>query len=139
MDSDVAGAMRAQGSSCALSCAAPSRDVMLMKSMFLALFMLFSVSHAHAADAPALPPAWTEIGVTVDMPYAQAKALLLKAGWVAEAPDNDGDPSFAAHPEVDCGQGWDAICSAGFSRKNEAYGLVLTPTDDGNLRVQGVF
>jgi len=112
---------------------------MLMKSMFLALLLLFSVSHVHAADAPAMPPAWTEIGVTVGMPYAQAKALLLEAGWVAEAPDNEGDPSFAAHPEVDCGQGWDAICSAGFSRSNEAYGLVLTPTDDGNLRVQGVF
>ena len=110
-----------------------------MKSMFLAVVLLLSVGHAHAADAPSLPAAWTQIGITVGMPYAQAKALLIKAGWLASAPDNEGTPVFAAHPEVACGQGWDAICSAGFSRKNEAYGLVLTPTDDGNLRVQGVF
>ncbi len=112
---------------------------MPMKPMFLSLLLLLFAGHVHAADAPALPAAWTQIGITVGMPYAQAKALLLTAGWIAGAPDNEGDPVFAAHPEVDCGQGWDAICSAGFSRKNEAYGLALTPTDDGNLRVQGVF
>jgi len=117
----------------------PTLDVMPMKSVFLALLLLLSAGHVHAAETPQLPPSWTAIGITVGMPYAQAKALLMKAGWVASAPDNDGDPVFAAHPEVDCGQGWDAICSAGFSRRIEAYGLVLTPTDDGNLQVQGVF
>ena len=112
---------------------------MPMKSMFLSVVLLLSAGHVHGADAPPLPTAWTQIGITVGMPYAQAKALLIKAGWVASAPDNEGTPVFAAHPEVDCGQGWDAICSAGFHRGNEAYGLVLTPTDDDTLLVQGVF
>lgn len=112
---------------------------MLMKSMFLAVVLLLSVSRVHAADAPSLPAAWTEIGITVGMPYAQAKVRLIKAGWLASAPDSEGAPVFAAHPEVECGQGWDAICSAGFHRGNEAYGLVLTPTDDDKLLVQGVY
>jgi hypothetical protein len=112
---------------------------MPMKPIFLSLLLLLSAGHAHATDAPSLPAAWTQIGITVGMPYAQAKAALIKAGWVASAPDNDGDPVFAAHPEVDCGQGWDAICSAGYGRGNETYGLVLAPTDDGKLLVQGVF
>lgn len=112
---------------------------MLMKSMFLAVVLLLSVSRVHAADAPSLPAAWTEIGITVGMPYAQAKVRLIKAGWLASAPDSEGTPVFAAHPEVECGQGWDAICSAGFHRGNEAYGLVLTPTDDDKLLVQGVY
>ena len=112
---------------------------MLMKSMFLAVVLLLSVSRVHAADAPSLPAAWTEIGITVGMPYAQAKVRLIKAGWLASAPDSEGTPVFAAHPEVECGQGWDAICSAGFHRGNDAYGLVLTPTDDDKLLVQGVY
>jgi len=112
---------------------------MLMKSMFLAVVLLLSVSRVHAADAPSLPAAWTEIGITVGMPYAQAKVRLIKAGWLASAPDSEGTPVFAAHPEVECGQGWDAICSAGFHRGNEAYGLVLTPTNDDKLLVQGVY
>lgn len=112
---------------------------MLMKSIFLAVLLLLSVSRVHAADAPSLPAAWTEIGITVGMPYAQAKLRLIKAGWLASAPDSEGTPVFAAHPEVECGQGWDAICSAGFHRGNEAYGLVLTPTDDDKLLVQGVY
>ncbi|MER2177238.1 MAG: hypothetical protein ABS955_06010 [Stenotrophomonas maltophilia] len=114
-------------------------DVMPMKSIFLTLLLVLSVGRVHAAETPGLPPAWAAIGITVGMPYAQAKAALIKAGWVPSAPDNDGKPVFAAHPEVDCGQGWNAICSAGFQIGNEAYGLVLTPTDDDKLVVQAVF
>lgn len=72
---------------------------MLMKSMFLAVVLLLSVGHAHAADAPSLPAPWTQIGITVGMPYAQAKALLIKAGWLASAPDNEARPFLPRIPK----------------------------------------
>ncbi|WDS36590.1 hypothetical protein [Pseudoxanthomonas sp.] len=94
---------------------------------------------AHATDEDALPAAWTTLGIKVGMPYAKAKALLLGAGWKAAAPDHEGAPAIAGNPEVDCGEGWQAVCSAGYDKDREQYAIVLTPTDDGKLLVQGTY
>lgn len=106
------------------------------------LLLAGAASRAHAAaaaDQDALPAAWSALGLKLGMPYAKARALLLGAGWKAEAAAQDGAPAFADTPEVECGQGWQAICSAGYGKGGEQYALVLGTSDDGKLLVQGTY
>lgn len=105
----------------------------------LSLLLVLPLGTLHAADASGLPASWKALGIRVGMPYAQARQALVGAGWQVEAPEAGGTPVFPATPEVECGQGRDAVCSAGYRKGTEAYGLMLETAKHGPLRVQGAY
>lgn len=53
-----------------------------------------------------------QLGLHRGMDYVPVRSALLRDGWTVEPHDYEGAPPFAAFPEVDCGQGWQAVCSA---------------------------
>lgn len=96
-----------------------------MKSLVLpALVFSISISPTHAGDAGKPPDPLQAFGLTSGMEYKAAKAALLASGWSVQ-PSAQSEAAFPASPEVECGSGLDAICSAGFSKGSEAFGLVV--------------
>ena len=78
-----------------------------------------------------------QLGLHHGMDYVPVRSALLRDGWTVEPHDYEGAPPFAAFPEVDCGQGWQAVCSAGFRRGDKVVYLAMDPTDDGHLLLLG--
>lgn len=63
-------------------------------------------------------------GIKVGMPYSRAKALMLKNGWVIDPDEVFGSSNpYKSYPEIVCGEGYDAVCAAGFSKQNRHHTL----------------
>ncbi|MCX2918585.1 hypothetical protein ORK51_00120 [Stenotrophomonas rhizophila] len=87
---------------------------------------------ATAAPAPAAAreAANRVTGVRKGMEYAQVRRMLLDAGWVPlDAEYLRPSPAYPDYPEVNCGTGWQATCSAFFFRGDYYFGVGLNPQD----------
>lgn len=96
-------------------------------------FLLVAVSVV-AADSPAKPAKRAEAdkvtGVRQGMEYTQVRRMLLDAGWVAlHADDLRPWPAYSDYPEVACGSGWQATCSAFYFRGDYYFGVGLNPLE----------
>lgn len=80
---------------------------------------------ACAGSLPAAPGA-ALADLKPGIPYSQLRHALVRSGWSpVDAPD-DVMPATAApyaYPELTCGQGYDAVCSATFRSKAGAICL----------------
>lgn len=79
-----------------------------------------------------------EIGLLLESPYAEARKRLMDLSWrpdISWGTSGVGqEPAFKAFPEVLCGHGWDAICTARLSRAGLDI-LVTVDQKDPDLRV----
>ena len=98
------------------------------------LLSLLCIPAAHAEDA--LPEQWKQLGITAGMPYAKAKRLLSAAGWQVSAAER-ADTALPDFPEIECGQGRDAVCSAGFQHAGQVVAMIVGTTPAGQPFVQG--
>ncbi|WP_333004351.1 hypothetical protein [Vibrio coralliilyticus] len=63
--------------------------------------------------------------------YKVVKSELLAKGWET-LPKQEGEISLSQrYPEITCGSGSMAICSAGFRKKQESVGIIVTDSDIG--------
>lgn len=100
------------------------------------LMFLLGAPLAHAQDA--LPDEWKQAGLTAGMPYAKAKRLLSAAGWQV-SPAQSVQTALPDFPEIECGQGVDAVCSAGFHKADQAVAMIVGTTPAGQPFVQGTY
>jgi hypothetical protein len=77
------------------------------------------------------------LGIKLKTPYANAKKLMLKNGWTLTPtiylPNH---PPYKEFPEIICGEGYDAICSAEFAKENQTM-VVSVRALQGRLVVRG--
>ena len=80
-------------------------------------------------------------GIKLKMPYAEARARMLRNGWTpdfseAELRYKGNYRPYKRFPEILCGEGFDAICSAPFT-KDEGYHSIEVREIKGMLVVRG--
>ncbi|WP_313142759.1 hypothetical protein [Stenotrophomonas sp.] len=99
--------------------------------MFGLLLVTVSVVAAASPATPAKRAAADKVtGVREGMEYTQVRRVLLDAGWVAlDAEYLRPWPAYPDHPEVNCGTGWQATCSAFFFRGDYYFGVGLNPLE----------
>ncbi len=69
-------------------------------------------------------------GVREGMEYTQVRRMLLDAGWVPlDADDLRPWPAYPDYPEVACGSGWQATCSASYFRGDYYFEVGLNPRE----------
>ncbi len=114
-----------------------------MKSIFIALLLTSTPPSAEPghiepgyimgslkANPSPMPAALKAMDAKWEMDYKTLRRFLPKAGWVA-TPREYSHPTVYGFPEVNCGQGWQAVCSSGFhkaSRKSFSGFIQQTPT-----------
>jgi hypothetical protein len=82
---------------------------------------------------------FSDPSVKADMPYATVKKNLQKAGWsVVQRSVSTEPPIYKDFPEVDCGDGYEAVCSAGFKKATKQIGIIVT-NKNGTLVVVGEY
>ncbi len=72
------------------------------------------------------------------MPYAQARDRLLKQGWTLDQTGVPKEPDYKLFPEVVCGRGFDAVCSARYQKNGIRIMLYVTDLS-GRLTVKEVY
>ena len=95
-----------------------------------ALPALFFVTLIVVVPASAATPLLTQLGLKSGMEYSSAKERMLHRGWSVDAPEPANHRPYASAPEVTCGQGWDAVCTARFINRGKAVMLTLKPGID---------
>jgi len=108
-----------------------------MKAFVLAVSLSLGVAPAIAA-AQELTGELAALGITAGMPYAKAKRLLDAAGWQATPPEST-QATLPDFPEIECGQGRDAVCSAGFHKNDQSVAMIIGTTQAGQPFVQGTY
>jgi hypothetical protein len=78
-------------------------------------------------------------GVTVGMKYDEAKARLATDSWQVSFPSSSSDAPYPTNPEIECGQGLDVVCSAGFQKGKEFLALTIAETPAHVLLVSGSY
>lgn len=91
--------------------------------------LLFAAASVVAMASPAPPAAADKVtGVREGMEYTQVRRMLLDAGWVPlDAEYLRPWPAYPDYPEVNCGSGWQATCSAYYFRGDYYFGVGLNP------------
>lgn len=79
-----------------------------------------------------MPGTLKALGARWEMDYRTLRPALLKAGWVG-TPREYSHRTILGFPEVNCGQGWQAVCWSMFRKDGRDVSLLLHPTDDGRL------
>ena len=101
---------------------------------------------AALAASPATPsptaPAKPETGATPSglykgMDYARARHLLMDDGWAVQPHDYEGRAPIERYPELDCGNGWQSVCTVGYGKDGRTLFLTLDPRTDDALTVVG--
>lgn len=64
------------------------------------------------------------LGLDLTKPYAAARKILAKTGWASDLHE-DSPHSYPEFPEIVCGNGMDAICSARFIKDGKAIQLTV--------------
>jgi len=85
--------------------------------IFLVMYSPLSVSESRPDTSELEWPVAKELrayGIKLKMPYSEAKKLMLKNGWKL-SPYEKHIPNYKRFPEITCGEGYDAICSAAYS------------------------
>ena len=80
------------------------------------------------------------IGIVLSRPYSVTKVALIKAGWKIDLEfgfDEQVQPAYPKHPEITCGNGMDAICSARYKKNDQSIMLTLD-TENPSLLVAHV-
>lgn len=97
------------------------------------------VTHAQEMAArAAMPEPWRQLGIVPGMPYAKARRLLVAAGWQVSRAESTKAP-VPDFPEIECGQGQGAVCSAGFHKDDQAIAMLVGTTLAGQPFVQGTY
>lgn len=78
-------------------------------------------------NPPPMPGAIKAMGAQWEMDYRTLRSALLKTGWNA-LPREYSHSTVLGFPEVNCGQGWQAVCSSGFRKGERELFLWLHPT-----------
>jgi len=108
-----------------------------MKTVVLAVFLSLASAPA-IASAQEMTDELAALGITAGMPYAKAKRLLDAAGWQATPPEST-QATLPDFPEIECGQGRDAVCSAGFHKNDQSVAMIIGTTQAGQPFVQGTY
>lgn len=108
-----------------------------MKAIALVVSLSLAIAPAFAS-AQALSAELSTLGITVGMPYAKAKRLLDAAGWHPTPPESR-QAALPDFPEIGCGQGRDAVCSAGFHKDGQSFAMIIGTTQAGQPFVQGTY
>lgn len=69
--------------------------------------------------------------------YQVLREALLKQGWLPDMQHSDPEV-YPEYPEIACGSGKNAICSAGFAL-GDRYEAVMVEVKDGELIVSGSY
>ncbi|WMJ69691.1 hypothetical protein [Stenotrophomonas sp. 24(2023)] len=97
------------------------------------------VTHAQdMAARAAMPAPWRELGIVPGMAYAKARRLLVAAGWQVTRAES-AKAAVPDFPEIECGQGHGAVCSAGFHKEGQAIAMMIGTTLAGQPFVQGTY
>lgn len=121
-----------------------------MKISLLPCVLLFCVTTVGAASAHgrtagpigAGSPTSSDIvlakalGIPLQRSYSKTRKGLIRLGWKPDVdPTSESDDnSYSDYPEISCGSGMDAICSARFTRSDLAI-IVMVDQSKGNLPV----
>jgi len=71
-------------------------------------------------------------GVRLGMPYAQVKRELLRTGWKVDSDWLRAQDAAGREGDLICGSGYDAVCSAAFTRGDRRAFLTLSGTNPGS-------
>jgi hypothetical protein len=71
------------------------------------------------------------IGIKEGLPCAKVKASLVARGWRPDMSEAESRPPYKQHPEISCGSGADAICSAGFIKGREQIAIMVGEAKSG--------
>lgn len=96
----------------------------------LSLSLLMSATCALAASQ------LDALGLKPGTAYPRARSELQKQGWRIDAQEPEEASDFRDAPEVVCGHGRDAVCTARFLKAGRAIMLTLKPVD-GRLLLEG--
>ncbi|WP_416057158.1 hypothetical protein [Stenotrophomonas maltophilia] len=108
-----------------------------MKAIALAVSLSLAIAPV-IASAQDVTGELAALGITAGMPYAKAKRLLDAAGWQATLPESR-QAALPDFPEIECGQGRDAVCSAGFRKEGQSVAMIIGTTQAGQPFVQGTY
>ncbi|HDS0950407.1 TPA: hypothetical protein QDZ34_001979 [Stenotrophomonas maltophilia] len=108
-----------------------------MKAIALAVSLSLAIAPV-IASAQDVTGELAALGITAGMPYAKAKRLLDAAGWQATPPESR-QAALPDFPEIECGQGRDAVCSAGFRKEGQSVAMIIGTTQAGQPFVQGTY
>ncbi len=108
-----------------------------MKAIVLAVSLSLAIAPA-IAPAQELTGELAALGITAGMPYAKAKRLLDAAGWRVTPPES-AQAALPDFPEIECGQGRDAVCSAGFHKDDQSVAMIIGTTQAGQPYVRGTY
>jgi len=81
-----------------------------------------------------MPGTLRTIGARWEMDYRVLRPALLKAGWRG-TPREYSHRTVLGFPEVNCGQGWQAVCWSTFHKNGRELHLELHPTDDSLILI----
>lgn len=108
-----------------------------MKAIALAVSLSLAIAPV-IASAQDVTAELAALGITAGMPYAKAKRLLDAAGWQAMPPESR-QAALPDFPEIECGQGRDAVCSVGFRKEGQSVAMIIGTTQAGQPFVQGTY
>jgi hypothetical protein len=78
------------------------------------------------------------LGIPLQRSFASTRARLVQLGWTPDAISDAGAEAasapFPRYPEISCGSGMDAICTARFTRRDVAI-MVTVDQGKGKLPV----
>ncbi len=77
-------------------------------------------------------------GLNKGMVYVKAKSILTKSGWKPVLDEEAGKIS-RQFPEISCGTGKDAVCSAGFKKDKENVAFLLKSVSKSEFVVDGTY
>ena len=72
-----------------------------------------------------------QLGLRVPLAYAKARDWMLEHGWRVDATSIPTVSDYPAHPEIACGRGYDAICSATFTKGTREIQLIVDQSKPG--------
>jgi hypothetical protein len=120
-----------------------------MKSMraLVILIVFLTTSLVFARDVERIgvgAPNQTDItvakanGLKLGKSYSINRNILMRTSWKVENEDSTSHSPIKGYPEIFCGEGYDAICQARFS-KNGKYLTLVVNQDKKDLRLAHIY
>jgi hypothetical protein len=72
-----------------------------------------------------------QLGLKLPLSYSAARKLMVKSSWRIDLSMTSAPAAYPKHPEISCGNGLDAVCSARFLKHGRAIQLIVDQTQPG--------
>lgn len=100
-------------------------------SLFIVSFLFFCLAYAGNEELETY-------GLKMGLPYSKARSILIKNGWKPML-DSSSVKTSLKFPEISCGSGKDAVCSAGFKRDKQYVAFILKSLNRTDFILDGTY